>query len=137
MKTMRPRFSLRTLLILTALAAAACYWFVAPTLTARQFIAAMNRDDFGKALAMCSGEKKQEFSSALDDHSSRVATGSARMLPPTWRELWRRSRRLEVRLSRIRHGAPAYVLGGSGVEIYFRCTSNRIEPIFIWYYSAS
>jgi hypothetical protein len=40
---MHSRFSLRTLLLLTALAAAACYWWVArPTIVANRFVAAIN-----------------------------------------------------------------------------------------------
>jgi hypothetical protein len=39
---MRPRFSLRTLLVLTALVAAGCYWWIArPTAVAERFIAAI------------------------------------------------------------------------------------------------
>lgn len=44
---MRPRFSLRTLfLITTALAAFCCYWFVLPSFQARRFVSAVRASDF-------------------------------------------------------------------------------------------
>jgi hypothetical protein len=54
---MRFRFSLRTLLILTALAAAACYgWIARPAILARQFVAAIEQGDFAAADRMISIE---------------------------------------------------------------------------------
>jgi hypothetical protein len=51
---MRPRFRLRTLLFLTALVAAGCYWWIArPTIVAQRFAAAVNDGDFDSAAAMC------------------------------------------------------------------------------------
>jgi hypothetical protein len=46
---MRPRFSLRTLLILTALAATACWWVTPPTVVANRFLRAMQARDFAAA----------------------------------------------------------------------------------------
>ena len=44
---MRPRFSLRVLLAVTALAAAFCYWWVAwPTVVATRFVEAENSGDY-------------------------------------------------------------------------------------------
>jgi hypothetical protein len=52
---MRLRFSIRTLLILTALAAAACYWWVArPSVTAREFARNVDAEDYRAAGAMVS-----------------------------------------------------------------------------------
>jgi hypothetical protein len=52
---MRPRFSLRTLLILTTLAALACGWLIIPSLRAERFIAAIHRDDLTAADKMIRG----------------------------------------------------------------------------------
>ena len=47
---MRIRFTLRTLLVLTALAAALCYWWVArPSIVAKQFQNALHRGDYTAA----------------------------------------------------------------------------------------
>ena len=47
---MRPRFSLRTLLIITTLIALCCYyWVIRPTQTAKQFVRAVNSEDYATA----------------------------------------------------------------------------------------
>ncbi len=47
---MRPRFSLRTLLILTTALALFCYyWVIMPTRTAKQFVHAINSEDYATA----------------------------------------------------------------------------------------
>jgi hypothetical protein len=50
---MRPRFSLRWLLILTALVAAVCGWVVRPTVVANRFAATLHAKDYAAARAMC------------------------------------------------------------------------------------
>jgi hypothetical protein len=50
---MRPRFSLRWLLLLTALVAAVCYWWIArPTNVANRFAAAIDSADYAAAQGM-------------------------------------------------------------------------------------
>ena len=46
---MRLRFSLRTLFVLTTLVAVLCLWFMLPSLTARRFLAALNKEDYKSA----------------------------------------------------------------------------------------
>ena len=44
-----PRFSLRTLLVVTALAAAGCYWLIFPTIIARRFVDAVASPNYEHA----------------------------------------------------------------------------------------
>jgi hypothetical protein len=57
---MRPRFSLRWLLIFTAAVAVACYWWIArPTITANRFAAAVEQGEFAAAESMASDSETQ------------------------------------------------------------------------------
>ncbi len=46
---MHLRFSLRTLFIVTTVAAGLCLWFILPSLTARRFLGAVTHEDYNTA----------------------------------------------------------------------------------------
>jgi hypothetical protein len=62
--SIRFRFRLRTLLALTALVAAACWWVTRPTVVANRFLRAMEARDYGAA--------DQLFSDPSDAVQSRI-----------------------------------------------------------------
>jgi hypothetical protein len=60
---LRPRFSLRTLLVLTALVAAGCYWWIVrPTIVATRFARAIHAKEYTAADALYTGEDRQYVS---------------------------------------------------------------------------
>jgi hypothetical protein len=81
---MQLRFSLRTLLILTALAAFACGWLVIPSLRADRFISAINRNDLAAADTMILGGGK-----TITEWRDRPSIDGIRAeaLPLTWADL--------------------------------------------------
>jgi hypothetical protein len=81
---MRPRFSLRTLLILTTLAALGCGWLVIPSLRADRFIAAILRDDLEAADNMFRGG-----GTTIRDWRARPSIDGIRadIFPLTWTDL--------------------------------------------------
>ena len=98
---MRPRFSIRTLLVLTALAAAACYWWIsAPTQVALRFKQAVESADYRSANAMfleANKSVRDMFTRDPDTTSAVPAAGlTVRVLPRSWTDLVRRERRLAV-----------------------------------------
>jgi hypothetical protein len=87
---MRPRFSLRWLLILTALTAFACYgWFVRPTVLANQFVTAIDRRDIDSIDSMWRGA---EIDLSRVEHLNAGNSAwriRARPVPRTWGDIWR------------------------------------------------
>jgi hypothetical protein len=81
---MRFRFSLRTLLVLTTLAAVVCGWLTVPTLRAYRFDAAIARGDLEAANRMFLG-----VGTALTEWRARPAIDGIRaeVLPLTWPDL--------------------------------------------------
>jgi hypothetical protein len=100
----RPRFSLRTLLILTALAAVGCYWWIAPpTYVAERFAKAVNDKDYATAKSMVAVSQRQ-FSdlwfAVLAAYQQEVAddpTVEVAMMRRTMQDIYHRERRIEVR----------------------------------------
>jgi hypothetical protein len=110
---MRPRFSIRKLLVLTGLLAAACYWWVArPTIVAEQFVSAVNSNDQVAAKAMYIDARQFDHwiwnmrqptyprptlsieESATPQPLRRV---EAVLKSRTWHDLWRGQRRIVLR----------------------------------------
>src|SRR6478735_5443629 len=82
---MRPRFSLRWLLIVFTLIAVALYvFFVHPTVAANRFVVAVNRGDFRELTAL--GMLKS-LKSIIKDFSFENYTVSAELKPRTWRDV--------------------------------------------------
>jgi hypothetical protein len=110
----RPRFSLRWLLIFTALAAVACYWWIArPTILANRFAAAIHRRNLAAADNLCIDPNRMYASVAYRDFFMNLpywdgAGGPYQgemdvvVKPRTWDDLVRGQRRLEMTLSRTK-----------------------------------
>jgi hypothetical protein len=93
---MRPRFSLRTLLVLTALAAAACWWWVArPTIVAERFAAAVNRGTYAAAGELFCEPTSLELGQYASPESRFLL--SAKLHPRTTQDLLRGRWRLVLR----------------------------------------
>ena len=105
---LRPRFSLRTLLVLTVILAAACYWWIArPTMIANRFIAAIDQGhDYTAADAwFAAGEstlsdKIGDFSFSFFKMGIQIDLGKLKLtaaaLPRTWADLKRGQRRVQL-----------------------------------------
>jgi hypothetical protein len=90
---MRPRFSMRVLLVVLALLAAVCYLLlVRPTMLADRFDAAVNARDYAKAQALLRqpnagpSRKLWEFKS-IAIGSRQIHFVYAEVLPREWRDL--------------------------------------------------
>lgn len=93
---MRPRYSLRALLIFVTLFCLAIGWLALPTLRARQFMAAMSQKDYAAAEQLFAREK-DVFPGSFKDHQHfepRVV-----LQPLTWHDLVNRERNLFVGIS--------------------------------------
>ncbi|NND97512.1 MAG: hypothetical protein HKN47_09320 [Pirellulaceae bacterium] len=76
------RFSIRTVLVVTAVAALATFWIVTPTVRARQFAAAIDERDhdrFARQLRLDTTEDARAQLSAI--------TGGCELEPWTWQQL--------------------------------------------------
>jgi hypothetical protein len=94
---MRPRFSIRRLLILTAVIAAACYWWIArPTIVATCFASTLNRRDYTGASIWCRDETQPSFAERVETgNDEREWYWKATVRPRTWQELWRGQRTVD------------------------------------------
>jgi hypothetical protein len=121
---MRPRFTIRALLILMAVVAFACYWWVGrPAIFARRFADALARDDVAAADAMCLDPNRRFINRAAYYFRPRGSVNpnsqgegnlppikfAADILPRTWDDL--RRGRLRVVLQ-IMEATPSQI--GSG-----------------------
>jgi hypothetical protein len=96
------RFSLRTLLVLTALVAGLCYWLARPTLLAERFAAAIQAADYTAADKLCADPDRQFFHLMMGDLQPRAPKDSipvtVTMQRRTWRDLCRGQRHMELTL---------------------------------------
>src|SRR4051812_5073010 len=94
----RPRFSIRLLLIVVSISAIACYWlFVRPTVLAERFVVAIRDRDLKKAKSLFVADSPD----VLADDKSRGGAGTvvdmdADLLPREWNEIWKRQRRITL-----------------------------------------
>ena len=96
---MRPRFSIRTLLILTGVVATACWWIVRPSIVAQRFVAAIDQNNFASIDAMWSGPKLVDIY-RIESLNSGQMDWRIRALPErrTWHDLWQGVRRIHFEL---------------------------------------
>jgi hypothetical protein len=101
---MRPRFSVRVLLVVVSVLAFVCYLLlVRPSVLADQFVAAVNQRDFMAANSLLLhrssrlNEKFTEFETVAPD-SKRIAFIYAEVLPREWRDIRSCQRRLIFRV---------------------------------------
>src|SRR5690348_4069476 len=91
----RPRFSLRTLLIATTLLAFFCYfWVIRPTQTAKQFVRAVNSEDYTTADELAWHSSNLAFSKWKDERWG--FSTKADLAPWSIRQLLRGNRDIEL-----------------------------------------
>jgi hypothetical protein len=91
---MRPRFSLRWLLIVTALIAATCYWWIArPTIVAERFVRAFKDDDLA---AIDSVWNDQASGGTPFSQFREFGALQIELAPRSAADLWRGERRLTL-----------------------------------------
>jgi hypothetical protein len=111
---MRPRFSLRRLLIFTAVVAAGCYWWIArPTNVANRFRSALAAQDFEAAERLCVDPNRgfvnrtvAEFQAGRSIVPFPIGSTTTQFPVPitvdvqvvrrTWQDLFRGQRRLKM-----------------------------------------
>jgi hypothetical protein len=108
------RYSLRALLLMTALAAAAVYWLALPTLNARRYAAAIAARDFSAADALCASAGKP-FPGDWTRHATFETKASVK--PLTWDDLRRGERQIYVAIT--------YGDGGGLASCGLECTATR------------
>jgi hypothetical protein len=114
MAAFRWRFSLRFLLLATALIPLAGYWFALPTLYAQRFTAAITRGDYAAAEALCL-DRKDPFPGHWKKHAVFQPRPGVKEL--TLADLWAGKRQMFVGIAYgDKHG-----LASCGVE----CTATR------------
>src|SRR5690348_70662 len=92
---MRPRFSLRTLLIVTTALAVFCYyWVIKPTQTAKQFVNAVNAEDFSTADELTWHATDLAFEKWKDERWG--FSPKAELTPWTMRQLLRGTREINL-----------------------------------------
>jgi hypothetical protein len=112
------KFSLRTLMVLTAIAPIAVYWLCLPTLVANRYAAALNNRDFAAADRLCL-DSKDTFPGDWAKH--KTFDPRAVVAPLTWHDFRHRERRLYVAIT---YG-DSHGLVGCGVEC--RATTRGIN----------
>ena len=114
MRLPRLRYSLRVLLVLSAVVPLAVYWLALPTLNAQRFVAAIAARDYATAEALClSADDKFPGDWTRHAHFNPQAGIS----PLTWSDLRRGERQLSVGI--------AYGDGGGIASCSLECTATR------------
>jgi hypothetical protein len=104
---MRPRFSIRLLLVAFAVLAAACYvLFARPTVLAERFVAAVMGRDFRAAQSLLRNRDDRSLDDILgggtrrgNQATSKVVLVYAEVLPREWTDLWAFQRRVILRVA--------------------------------------
>jgi hypothetical protein len=145
---MRPRFSLKWLLIAFTILGVAFYFaFVRPTVLANKLVNLIDRDEFQLAESLIVEPSKPFAFKGFNGAESEPVVAEVRLLPRKWRDLWKMQRRLDVRVIRTRptlsgngqnnhlamqFQATAGVFGVRGSEQYFVSYSPKsVEKIAI------
>ena len=119
---MRPRFSLRTLfLITTALAAFCCYWFVFPSFQARRFVRAVRASDFAAADSCFRNADDQMLAQLNKEYWTFKLT--AELKPCSLSEFLYGQRRINYQLS---FGGPRPLIGRGGT---ITSTALGLQPL--------
>jgi hypothetical protein len=113
------RYSLRALLVVSAVVPVAVYWLALPTLNARRFVAAISARDYNAAEALCVSAKRS-FPGDWAQHATFEPKAGVK--PLTWDDLRRGERQLYVGIT--------YGDGSGLASCGLECTATRrgIEP---------
>lgn len=94
---MRPRFSLRLLMIAVTLLAIACYWFfVRPTAIAQRFVSAVGEKNYQQAESLCFDVDSKFLSETLDKIGN--AEVQVEIQPRDWQDIWKLQRRMILKV---------------------------------------
>lgn len=94
---MRPRFSLRVILVVVAVVAGALYFgCVRPTMVAQRFVAAVMRRDYAVASQLAGDERWQ---AVVQPDGRRADWLYAELVPREWADWWRCERHIILRVS--------------------------------------
>src|SRR5262245_9234206 len=124
---MRPRFSLRTLFILTTLIALVCTWLTLPTWTARRFVKTLNAESYKAA---------DNFFRSPDDrflaHWADIRWGfksKAELAPWSWADGFRGQRKvtIEVRYFAFDQNAAQVFASNAGIVGLGHLTSMPVR----------
>ena len=98
---MRPRFSIRLVLVVAALLATASYvLFVRPANVAHRFVEAVNEQDFTAARSLLIDQDFWLFDDDSGDARKSVYRIYAEVVPREWPDIWSLQRRVLVRVMR-------------------------------------
>jgi hypothetical protein len=85
-------FSLRGLMLVTAVVAIGTYWFVVrPTAIANRFVTAVEKTDFDGAKSLMGDDEILSTGSKLNRRVDRIY---AEVLPREWEDIWRSQRQI-------------------------------------------
>jgi hypothetical protein len=85
---MRPRFSIRLLLVAVFVVSLACYVsFVRPVVFAEQFMRAFEAEDFTAAESLCCDSSNQFLTESMND--GRTYSVEVKVFPRKWRDVWK------------------------------------------------
>jgi hypothetical protein len=132
----RPRFSLRWLLLLTAIIAAFCYWqFAMPTMTARRFAQTVEQGDYRAAASMNQPTCGLDllitfgiFGPAGTETSIEKRRFVVALEPLTWNDIILRKRRIVLHVdddSKVLNGA--FGLSPGPIVLNLVADSNRVD----------
>jgi hypothetical protein len=97
---MRPRFTVRWLLVFIAASATLCYvLFVRPTVVAYRFVTAIERRDYAAANGLLLHNWRYGITPPLRNTES-ITFAYAEVLPREWSDIWALRRRLILRIRR-------------------------------------
>jgi hypothetical protein len=120
---MRPRFSLRTQLVLTAIVAAGCYWFVLPTIMAQRFARAVDAENYTLADSYFRDTDDQFLHGWNEKHWRFHAQAS--LNPWSWRELARGERSVNLGVA---YGDAGPMRSANWIVIMIWCGLLKPEP---------
>jgi hypothetical protein len=117
------RFSLKSLLLLTTIAAAACYWTLLPTFHARRFAAAIQSGDYDAAESLFAPDKP---AFPGDWKNREYFWPNVRIRPISWNDIVKGERRLFVAIDY----SDDQVFMSCGCE--FRATRRGLESVIFF-----
>ncbi len=128
---MRPRFSLRVILIATATLSILLYLFVVrPTILANRFVAAVNTQDMDAVDAFLADKnwREEEYSGLTRDAARRTDHIYADLFPRDWGDWLGCRRRIVVRIARHFDRKGQHTEWTEDIDLVSRATGISIWP---------
>jgi hypothetical protein len=126
---MRPRFTIRWLLVLVAALATLCYvLFVRPTVMAYRFVEAIEQRDYSAAKVLLHSYRPNRITPPLEDTES-INFAYAEVLPREWSDIWALQRRLILRIRRQDDDDGRHIEWTEDWDVVARV--NRLEVVIV------